>query len=95
LDAFALKRYAFTLHHTNSYFTFATILLSAAIVAVSIYLNIQTISHIWLLRSELPVMTSHSFAYPDPLTSTLVCFKSNVIGNATVPNARILDENAN
>jgi hypothetical protein len=50
-DAYALKRYSFTLHNTNTYFTSATILLSVAIIAASVAINIQTIGHLWLPRS--------------------------------------------
>lgn len=50
-DALALKQYAFQLHKTNSFFSLATILISAAIVLVSILINFDTLSHIWLTRA--------------------------------------------
>jgi hypothetical protein len=89
LDVYALKSYAFTLHNTNSYFTFGTIFLSIGVVIASVAMNIGIISHIWLSREDLPIAISRSFAYPDPLSSTLLCYSSNTSG----PNAKILDQN--
>jgi hypothetical protein len=39
-DAYALKHYAFTIHKTNTYFTFATILISLTIITVSIVISL-------------------------------------------------------
>ena len=94
LDAYALKRYAFTLQNTNSYFTSATIILSLAIIATSIAINFLTISNIWLPRSELPITITETMAYPEPIGSTLLCFKSNDPSQNGIPTARILSQDA-
>jgi hypothetical protein len=60
-------------------------------VALALLLNLATVSHLWLPRDQLPVLSSQSLSYPDALTSTLLCFASNDSENGTVPNIRILD----
>jgi hypothetical protein len=54
---------------TNNHFTLATILLSIAIVVMSICLNLNSLSHLWLPREALPVAVAETLAYPDALTT--------------------------
>lgn len=50
LDAFALKQYLFKVNKTNNHFTLATVLLSLLLIALAVYLNLSTVSHLWLSR---------------------------------------------
>jgi hypothetical protein len=75
---------------TNNHFTLATILLSIAIVVMSICLNLNSLSHLWLPREALPVAVAETLAYPDALTTSRICYKSNNPNNS-LPSARVLN----
>lgn len=75
---------------TNNHFTLATILLSIAIVALSLCLNLNTLSHLWLPKEELPIAVAETLAYPDALTTTRICYKSNNPNNS-LPSARVFN----
>jgi hypothetical protein len=96
-DPFALKQYAFTLQKTNNYFTFITIFLSLGIIATSIVMNMDVISHLWLPRIELPTSITTAQQYPSgPLTSTLFCYTYlNVSANYTYPPFKAFDTELN
>ena len=47
-DAYALKSYSFAVRKTSSYFSLGTLVLSIAIIAAAILINMQVVSHIWL-----------------------------------------------
>ena len=91
-DAFALRSYSFAVHKTNSFFSWGTVALSLGIVAVSVLLNLETVSHLWLTREQLPILSTQSLAYPSPLTATLVCF-SDTTDPSAVPSAKLYDQN--
>jgi hypothetical protein len=61
---------------TNSYFSLATVLLSLLILGLSFLVNLETLSHLWLPLSELPLLATQTLSYPPPLTATLVCYST-------------------
>ena len=81
LDVFTLRKHSFTVRKTASYFTLPTILLSLAIIVASFLLSQDTLTHLWLPRADLPILTSQKFSYPPPLSSTLVCYRDNTASN--------------
>jgi hypothetical protein len=88
LDAFALRTYSFTLRRTNRYFSLPTILLSLAIVLAALRLSQDSLAHLWLPRAQLPILSSRKLEFPEPLSSTLVCFRAKDPA-AALPTARI------
>ena len=92
VDPYAVRSYSFAVRKTNSFFSATTLLLSAAVLIAAGLLCASTIAHLWLPRSALPLLASQSLALPAPLSSSLLCFASNIAG-AALPTARILDIN--
>ncbi len=76
IDAYALRTYSFSVRKTNSYFSLATVLLSLLIMALAFLVNLDTLSHLWLPVSELPLLATQTLSYPPPLTPTLVCYST-------------------
>lgn len=91
LDVFAIKTYSFAVRKTNTHFTPLTIALSLIIVSASLLLNLDTLSHLWLKREQLPMLKSQGLSYSGPLTSALLCYRSNHIN--PLPKAAIYDQN--
>ncbi len=89
-DVFAVKQYPFTLNKISSFFTLPTILLSFAIVILSVYLNLSTVSHLWLSRQQLPITLAQTLSYPSEMTSTRFCYCPR-LANASLPTWRFLD----
>ena len=46
-------------------------LLSLLIVVAAFLVNLNTMSHLWLERSELPITSSRTLSLPPPLTESL------------------------
>lgn len=92
VDPYAVRSYSFAVRRTNSFFSAATLLLSAAVLVAAGLLCAPTVAHLWLPRSALPLLASQSLALPAPLSSSLLCYASNIAG-APLPSARILNSN--
>ena len=90
VDLYAVRSYNFAVRKTNSYFSVATLVLSAIVLVTAGFLCASTIAHLWLPRSALPFLISQSLSLPGPLTSSLICYASK-IANASLPAARILN----
>ena len=90
MDAYALRTYSFSVRKTNSYFSLATVLLSLLIMALSFFINLDTLSHLWLPLSELPLLATQTLSYPPPLTPNLVCYTTT---QTVQPAANLYDSN--
>ena len=92
VDLYAVRSYSFAVRRTNSFFSVTTLVLSAAVVITAGLLCASTLAHLWLPRSALPLLASQSLALPAALSSSLLCYGSNIAG-AAVPSARVLNAN--
>ena len=57
-DPLALTAIEFNIKHIKKYTSIATILLSAGLMALTAIINIDSLSHFWIPRAELPVTYS-------------------------------------
>ena len=92
VDLYAVRSYSFAVRRTNSFFSAATLLLSAGVLLAAALLCAPTLAHLWLPRRALPLLASQALALPAPLSSALLCAASNLAG-AAPPAARILAAN--
>jgi hypothetical protein len=80
-DLYAIKNYSFTVKKTNSFFSLPTVVLSLLIVGLSLLINLNTLSNLWLPFESLDAVTSTALEIPEPLTSTLLCLKPSSAAN--------------
>ena len=66
-------------------------LLSLLIIVAAFLVNLNTMSHLWLKRSELPITSSRTLSLPPPLTESLVCYTAPLMGGV-LPKAAIFNE---
>lgn len=59
-DLYALKSYSFTVRKTHSFFSLPTVLLSLAVFIIAVFINLNTVRHLWLPLNELDIISSSS-----------------------------------
>jgi hypothetical protein len=67
------------------------VLLSLLIIVAAFLVNLNTMSHLWLPRAELPITSSRTLSLPPPLTESLVCYSAPLIGGA-LPKAAVFNQ---
>jgi hypothetical protein len=67
------------------------VLLSLLIILAAFLINLNTMSHLWLARSELPITSSRTLSLPPPLTESLVCYSAPLVGGI-LPRALVFNE---
>ena len=53
--------------------------------------NLNTMSHLWLERSELPITSARTLSLPPPLTESLVCYTAPLVAGV-LPKAAVFNE---
>ena len=66
-------------------------LLSLLIIVAAFLVNLNTMSHLWLERSELPITSSRTLSLPPPLTESLVCYSAPLVAGV-LPRALVFNE---
>ena len=78
-DPLALTAIEFNIKAVKKYTSVATIVISLAVVALSVVINLEAIKHLWLPLSELPVFYNlDKFSSMAQTEDNIVCFSSPV-----------------
>ena len=91
-DPYAIEQIEFFVQKKSKYTNLKSIIVTLAILALTVALNINAIEHLWLNRSELPMVSTSRKMSLEPFTSCYICVFPKTV-NITLPKTSLINFN--
>lgn len=87
-DPYTIEEVEFFVQKKTKYTSLKSIIVSLIILGLTVFLNFNSVRHLWIPRAELPVFSSERKMSEKPLTSSYVCIIAKNHGNP-IPNTNL------